>query len=92
MINWLIFQENPLKIIKEKYPEKIEKIKLIQGDTTDEHLALSTIDKQRLLKEVSIIFHMAANVKFDLTLKQAITINTLGTKNVINLAKEVHIY
>lgn len=35
---------------------------------------------------------MAANVKFDLTLKQAITINTLGTKNVINLAKEVHIY
>lgn len=92
MINWLIFQENPLKIIKEKYPEKIEKIKLIQGDTTDEHLALSTADKQRLLKEVSVVFHMAANVKFDLTLKQAITINTLGTKNVINLAKKVHIY
>ncbi|XP_031773360.1 putative fatty acyl-CoA reductase CG5065 isoform X1 [Apis florea] len=84
-----MIKENPLKIIKEKYPEKIEKIKLIQGDTTDEHLALSTADKQRLLKEVSVVFHMAANVKFDLTLKQAITINTLGTKNVINLAKKM---
>lgn len=79
-------------MIEEKHPEKLEKIILIPGDTTCKDLALSTADKQRLMDEVSVVFHMAANVKFDLTLKEAVTINTLGTKNVTNLVKQVNTY
>lgn len=77
-------------MIEEKHPEKLEKIILIPGDTTCKGLALSTADKQRLMDEVSVVFHMAANVKFDLTLKEAVTINTFGTKNVTDLVKQVN--
>lgn len=79
-------------MIKEKHPEKIEKIILVEGDTTCHDLALSSEDKQKLMDKVSVVFHMAANIKFDLTLKEAVTINTLGTKNVINLVKQVNTY
>lgn len=88
----LMFQQYPFKLIKEKHPERLKKIILIPGDTTFEDLALSTADKQRLMKEVSVVFHVAANVKFDLTLKEAIRINTVGTMNVINLVKQVCVY
>ncbi|CAK9816059.1 Putative fatty acyl-CoA reductase CG5065 [Anthophora quadrimaculata] len=85
----LIMQQEPFRAIKEKYPERLKKLILIPGETTSENLALSTDDKQRLLKEVSVVFHMAANVKFDLSLKEAVNINTRGTMNVINLAKQM---
>ncbi|XP_076643131.1 putative fatty acyl-CoA reductase CG5065 [Halictus rubicundus] len=84
-----MMQQEPFKGIKEKYPERLKKIILIPGDTTVEDLALSTADKERMLQDVSVIFHMAANVKFDLTLKVAVQINTVGTKNVLDLAKQM---
>ena len=79
-------------MIKEKYPERTEKIVLVEGDTTCDDLALSSDDKQKLMDKVSVVLHVAANIKFDLTLKEAVTINTLGTKNVINLVKQVNSY
>lgn len=82
-------QQEPFKVIKEKHSEKLKKIILIPGDTTAEDLALSTADKERMLHDVNVIFHMAANVKFDLTLKQAVQINTKGTQNVLGLAKKM---
>ncbi|XP_076163787.1 putative fatty acyl-CoA reductase CG5065 isoform X2 [Ptiloglossa arizonensis] len=85
----LIIQQEPFKAIKEKYPERLKKLILVPGDTTTKDLGLSTVDTERLLKEVSVVFHMAANVKFDLSLKEAVMINTLGTMNVLNLAKQM---
>ncbi|XP_043260053.1 putative fatty acyl-CoA reductase CG5065 [Colletes gigas] len=84
-----ILQEEPLKTINEKYPERLKKLILVSGDTIDDDLTLSTADKERLLREVSVVFHMAANVKFDLTLKEAVTMNVMGTQNVVNLVKEM---
>ncbi|XP_076548381.1 LOW QUALITY PROTEIN: putative fatty acyl-CoA reductase CG5065 [Osmia lignaria lignaria] len=84
-----MIQEEPFKIIKEKYPERLKKIIIIPGDSTVEDLALSTADKERLLKEVSVVFNAAANVKFDLTLKQAVNSNTVGAMNVLNIAKQM---
>ncbi|XP_017888866.1 putative fatty acyl-CoA reductase CG5065 isoform X2 [Ceratina calcarata] len=85
----LILQQEPFKIIKEKYPERLKKLILVPGETTSEDLGLSTDDKARLLKEVSVVFHMAANVKFDLSLKEAVNINTVGTMNVLNFVKQM---
>lgn len=73
----------------EKHPERLKKIILVPGDTTADDLALSSSDRERLQQEVSVIFHMAANVKFHLTLKDAVSINTLGTMHVLKLAKQV---
>lgn len=84
-----MIQQEPFKWAKKTHPESLKKIVLIPGDITVNELALSTDDKERLFQDVSVIFHMAANVKFDLTLKAAVTINTIGTKNVLQLAKSI---
>lgn len=61
----------------------------MSGDSTFDDLGLSTVNKGQLINEISVIFNVAANVKFDIPLKDAVTINTKGTKNLINLAKQV---
>lgn len=55
-----------------------------------ENLGISITDKARVVEDVSVIFHMAANVRFDLSLRTAININTNGAANVISIAKEVY--
>ncbi|XP_031825936.1 putative fatty acyl-CoA reductase CG5065 [Nomia melanderi] len=84
-----IIQQQPFKTMYETHPERLKKIILMPGDTTVDDLALSTTDMKRLQEEVSVVFHVAANVKFNLKLKEAIKINTQGTMNVLKLAKQM---
>jgi alcohol-forming fatty acyl-CoA reductase len=51
-------------------------------------LGLDLNDRQTLISNISIIFHAAATIKFDESLKLAVDINVHGTKDVIELAKE----
>ena len=50
-------------------------------------LGLSDEDKSVLKREVNIIFHSAASVKFDDELSKAIAMNVRGTKELMDLAK-----
>ena len=84
-----LFQQEPFKILVENHNERLKKIVVINGDTTIEGLGLSTFDKDRLIKDVSVTFHMAANVRFDLPLRTAINMNTRGTANVLAIVKQV---
>ncbi|KAL6257450.1 hypothetical protein P5V15_011021 [Pogonomyrmex californicus] len=85
----LILQQEPFRILREQYPQRLKKLVVIIGDTTIEELSLSVADKERLINNVSVVFHMAANVRFDLSLKTAVKINTMGTINVVTLAKQM---
>ncbi|CAL1681384.1 unnamed protein product [Lasius platythorax] len=85
----LILQQEPFKILREQYPERLKKLIAIAGDTTVKELSLSDADKERLTSRVSVVFHMAANVKFDLSLKMAVNMNTVGTVNIVALAKQM---
>ncbi|XP_039314069.1 putative fatty acyl-CoA reductase CG5065 [Solenopsis invicta] len=85
----LILQQEPFRILREQYPERLKKLIVIHGDTIVEELALSAADKDRLTNNVSVIFHMAANVRFDMTLKTAIQTNTMSAANIITLAKQM---
>ncbi|KAL0122075.1 hypothetical protein PUN28_007090 [Cardiocondyla obscurior] len=87
----LILQQEPFRILKERYPERLKKLVVVFGDITDEGLALNIADKERLISTVSVVFHMAANVRFDLPLKNAVKSNTVSTVNVITLAKQVRL-
>lgn len=75
--------------MSENNPERLKKIVVINGDTTIEGLGLSLTDKNRLIEDTSVVFHMAANVRFDLSLKTAINLNTRGTANVLSVIKQV---
>jgi alcohol-forming fatty acyl-CoA reductase len=70
--------------------EKVfEKVVCINGDVSDPDLGLSAEDRQRLCSDVTIVFHSAATVKFNETLRTAVTLNTLGTQRVVDLCRSM---
>lgn len=74
--------------LREAVPKFRHKIVTVAGDCSVAGLGLSLIDRQTLVTNISIIFHAAATIKFDESLKLAVDINVHGTKDVIELAKE----
>lgn len=66
----------------------ISQCTVISGDVTEPELAISPEDRQLITEKVSIIYHCAATIRFDETLKKAVMLNTRGTKYMIDLAKQ----
>lgn len=67
----------------------MQKIVFINGDLTVDGLGISESDKATLINEVNVIFHCAANVKFNDALKDAININAVGTERMLRFAQRV---
>ncbi|XP_074109609.1 putative fatty acyl-CoA reductase CG5065 [Cotesia typhae] len=66
-----------------------KKVSIINGDVSLPKLGISLEDRIMLCEKVSIVYHAAATVRFDELLKRAVLLNTRGTKNMIELAKEM---
>lgn len=75
--------------IRRIQPKLFEKVKVIRGDTTFDDLAISAVDREILIKDVSIIVHSAATIRFDEPLKRATRINVTATKRVLELALQL---
>lgn len=52
-------------------------------------LGMSESDRKRLISETHVVFHCAANVRFDQTLAGAVNMNMLGTQRILKLAIEM---
>ena len=50
--------------IKATQPEVLKKVKPVKGDITMEGLGLSDSDEAMLAREISIVFHAAATINF----------------------------
>lgn len=50
---------------------------------------MSESDHEEIISNVSLVFHSAASVKFDMSLKEAIHTNTMGTLNMLKLALQI---
>uniref|UniRef100_A0A182PEG6 Fatty acyl-CoA reductase n=1 Tax=Anopheles epiroticus TaxID=199890 RepID=A0A182PEG6_9DIPT len=75
--------------VREKYSERLAKIRLIRGDILSEGLGLSDEDRRELIDNVEMVFHCAANVRFDQHIRQAVDINLNGTIRVLSLAEQM---
>ena len=64
-------------------------ISLVQGDITQPGLGISAHNREELCREVSIVFHVAATIRFNENLKVALQTNVKGTQEVVNLCKEM---
>ena len=73
-------------ILKRKTPNFMDKLIPISGDVSELGLGISKEDKNRL-KNVSVVFHSAASVRFDDPIKDAILMNTRGTREVLRLCE-----
>lgn len=66
-----------------------EKLLPILGDMTELRLGLSDHDYNFLIKNVSVVFHVAASVRFDEPIRDATIMNVRGTREVVYLAKKM---
>ncbi|XP_070508977.1 putative fatty acyl-CoA reductase CG5065 [Chironomus tepperi] len=73
-------------LLKRKNPNFMDKLIAVAGDVAELDLGMSDDDKQRL-KNVSIVFHSAASVRFDDPIKDAVFMNTRGTHEVLKLCE-----
>jgi fatty acyl-CoA reductase len=64
-------------------------VSLIQGDITETGLGLSAQNREELCREVSIVFHVAATVRFNDNLKVALKTNVIGTQEIVNVCKDM---
>ncbi|XP_026816393.1 putative fatty acyl-CoA reductase CG5065 [Rhopalosiphum maidis] len=76
--------------IRTEYPGVAEnKIKPIIGDLSEIHLGMSDENYDMLVRNVSIVFHVAATVRFDEPIREAIIKNVRGTREVVRLSKQM---
>uniref|UniRef100_A0A182PNZ7 Fatty acyl-CoA reductase n=1 Tax=Anopheles epiroticus TaxID=199890 RepID=A0A182PNZ7_9DIPT len=73
-------------VIKSENPAALRKIHPIEGDCTQLKLGMSP-ESIELIKDVQFVFHVAASVRFNDPLKDAILINTRSTREVLDWAK-----
>ncbi|XP_012281000.1 putative fatty acyl-CoA reductase CG5065 [Orussus abietinus] len=66
-----------------------DSVTVISGDVSLPGLGISPEDRKLLCDRVSIVYHAAATVRFDELLKKAVILNTRGTKQMLDLAKEM---
>lgn len=76
------------RICNEK-PEMFKKIIPVFGDITSKRLGLSDEHYERVITSANIVFHMAASLKLEATLKPNVEMNLIGTRNVIDLCKQM---
>ncbi|XP_032525647.2 putative fatty acyl-CoA reductase CG5065 [Danaus plexippus] len=78
--------QSPLfESLRKERPQELNKIVPIVGDITEPELGISPADQEMLCQKVSVVFHSAATVKFDEKLKLSVTINMLGTQQLVQL-------
>ncbi|PNF31090.1 hypothetical protein B7P43_G16089 [Cryptotermes secundus] len=84
-----IFDSYLYERLQREQPNCISKVVLVTGDNEQRGLGLSQEDHALLVHQVNIIFHAAATVRFDEKLTKAVAINILGTKDMLDLAREM---
>ncbi|KYN44336.1 hypothetical protein ALC56_01201, partial [Trachymyrmex septentrionalis] len=82
--------ENPLyDRVKKEVSNFRKKIIPIIGDSNINDLGLSESDRNMLISEVSIIFHIAANMQFYEKIKISTIVNIDATATILKLAKHM---
>ncbi|KAK1136719.1 hypothetical protein K0M31_001259 [Melipona bicolor] len=75
--------------IKAIHPSVVNKVYPIEGDVSQSNLGISAADRNILIENVNIVFHVAATVKFNEPLNVAININTKATARIMELCMEL---
>lgn len=75
--------------IRNEKPQTMKKVVPLPGDVSFDQLGLTDAQLETLITEVDIVFHCAATLRLEAKLKDAIEMNTRGTKRVLDIAKQM---
>ncbi|EFA05103.1 fatty acyl-CoA reductase wat isoform X2 [Tribolium castaneum] len=84
-----IFDNIIFERLKKERPKFRHRVVAVAGDCSISGLGLTITDRQKLMSEVHIAFHVAATVRFDENLKLSYSINVKGTADVIELCRQM---
>ncbi|XP_049638842.1 fatty acyl-CoA reductase 2-like [Suncus etruscus] len=66
-----------------------EKIQAIYADLKHQDLGISKEDMKELLSSTNLIFHCAATVHFNVSLRNAVQLNVTATQQLLNIASQM---
>lgn len=78
-----------LQLFESVSPSQYDKLVPVEGDIMELRLGLSETDYAILTQKVSVVFHVAATVRFNESLHLAILINTRATREVVKLCLDM---
>ncbi|GAB0087096.1 Fatty acyl-CoA reductase [Sergentomyia squamirostris] len=84
----LLKQESVFERIRRDKPEQLDKLVPVAGDVSVLNMGISEED-EKAMENVSIVFHVAASVRFDDPLKDAILMNARGTREICRFAEKL---
>ncbi|XP_049941596.1 fatty acyl-CoA reductase 1-like isoform X1 [Schistocerca serialis cubense] len=70
-------------------PDFARQLSVVAGDLSSPDFRLAEQDMAALQRDVSVVFHCAASVRFNDSLRQAVNTNVVGTKRVLQLAEQL---
>ncbi|XP_069683843.1 putative fatty acyl-CoA reductase CG5065 [Periplaneta americana] len=73
----------------ESNPEITKKLVAVEGDLSLPELGLQKEQKQQLISEVNVVFNLAAALSLKARMKDAITYNATGTKQMLDLSLQM---
>ncbi|KAK7862551.1 hypothetical protein R5R35_000002 [Gryllus longicercus] len=72
--------------VRAQRPEALGRLQAVEGDSAQPGLALAEADARVLAERVSVVFHLAASVRFDDPLITAVRTNACATRDLLELA------
>ena len=75
--------------LRNENPDALKKLVPVAGDISTTGLGLCRSEQHILFSTVSIVFHLAARIKFDDNLKEAIDSNVKGAQKVAEFCREL---
>ncbi|KAG8196976.1 hypothetical protein JTE90_013127 [Oedothorax gibbosus] len=84
-----LFQKVIFDRLKAEQPDALDKVRLVSGDVSEPDLGLIEEDTDRIIQDVSIVFHCAADLSFVKSVKNLMGANTMGTYYVVELCKKL---
>lgn len=67
-------------------PSALDKIKIVKGDLNEVDFGIGEQDRREICDRVSVVFHVAADVRFDKELWESYDVNVTGTKHALDFA------
>ena len=77
-----------IDLLRSQDPDFGKKIHLLSGDCKEPFLGLNFEAIEILKDQVTCVFHVAANVRFDIDLKTAVHTNVRGVRDLLEIMKE----
>ncbi|KAJ8978200.1 hypothetical protein NQ317_013146 [Molorchus minor] len=90
-----LFDEPVFNKLREKTPDTIKKILVMEGDLSKKGIGLSEEDTELIENNVNIVFHCGASLNMDAKLGDAVITNVRGTSEILEImkrAKNLHVF